>query len=326
MRMNPYRLDLSKCALPAIDALSTACREAKAVLSARSDDIIAKSAHTNDPYAVELRAAAAHFFYFQDRGPDGITRTARRLCAAIRLYCEFVDNSRYLKVYFRRAKVGLLRALTAWAAHAPDNSRARHVNVVNASYLANVATALQSAVSFFVAAAPCAPLRRFGGRLMWHYPKPQELTNLLAITCALNDGCRVVRRAMDVGWRRGMGSRSPISASAWEARMHVFSLNGHAPSERDNIAELLDKLRRLCLGLRIAAEAVGRFFRNVDGTRAPESEALYFATEWASHPENRRLREGERITDTIVLCMPLIRSIVDKATAMVTAVATMLPN
>lgn len=313
----PYFLDLSPDSVAATNNLSIACFRAKEELRGRAEVLEAAAAPGSHEagHARELVEAAAYLFSFDiDRGADAENRNARRLCAAARLFCEYILESTYLAVHYGNRKsfdsrtgvdsvgrgFGLLHDYTAWSAHPATRSPGGDNLRVDGAYIEVTATVMVAAVSALVA----ADVQLVGDRgerlpLMWQYPEPIDGA-LFDMCTALNTHCEVLRGHMDKEWWCAKES------SLRSARFHVFWFRGHAPKANDTPDVLLDKARRLCLGLRLFAEDVG----NNLASHRPAASALKKATTWAAHPHNRRLgKVGDWLTDTIVLGMPLYKRI-----------------
>ena len=325
-----YALDRSADAIEATNALSAACRNAKELLQHRVIQLEGTSLQGAE-YAGELRAAAAHLFAFEDRGADQYTRDARRLSSAVRLFCEYINNSCYLiSHYGSKGKggsgLGLLHSHTEWAAHAEAKSGSVGLVVVNKRYIVRTAEMLTRAARTLAEASVTVPPRVADDSrpLMWHYPADGEHGELVQACQALNRGCADLRRRMDAKWRYCGMSLFANLRSLWAIRMHVFSLNGNAPVDTDSVADLVHKARRLCHGLRLFAEHVGNILN-----RPPESTALWDATVWAAHPENRRLvptglPNGDRLTKTVILSGEFFVRVLKTADSLVDAATTLV--
>ena len=321
-RGRTYILDRSDDSVAATDALSTACQCAKDRLQARAATLVRTASpdvHASE-HARELREADAYLFYFQDRGADAFRRNARRLCGALRLLCEYVLHSSYLHRLYssdEATAVGRLHRLTAWAAHAP----ARHGGDfrIDDAYISSVAVALTEAVATLDAANVEVPRTdHLAEPLMWRYPAEHERLMLVAACVTLNVDCAAIRLEMDARWHRE-APRTDAEVALWHARDHVFWFRGHAPTAAESMDELLDKARRLCLGLRLLAEDVGNIL-----SRPAEATALWEATVWAAHPHNRRLGRDDRLTETVALDAAYWTHVVVLARALVEATAVSL--
>lgn len=298
MSRRGYVLDRSPAAVEATDNLSNECRAAKERLHARATELEsccdgdAEQQQARLEFANELRGAAAHLFAFEDRGADSSTRNARRLACAVRLFCEYVNWCRYLYDSYE-PDVRRLYHASAWAAHSERPGSSFPIKAFNSE---KIGQSLKRVVNILCTTeAPDHVQQALTRPLMWHYPETHDHAAFVRACITLNEGCACVRAQTTIAWRH-YPSRSYFSSiyhkDLRQARTHVFSLSGHAPTDEDSDEELLDKARRLCLGLRLFAESVG-FALGIRRIRETTTN-LWFATEWASHPSNRRLRSTDR--------------------------------
>lgn len=236
------------------------------------------------------------------------------------MLCEYVLQSSYLHRLYRvhgdkSTAFGRLHRLTAWAAHSPARPDGNFR--VDGAYVRRVAEALTGAVDALIAAEVDVPLasHHLAEPLMWRYPAEHERLALAAACVTLNGDCATIRSEADARWHRE-APRTRVDKALWRARDHVFWFRGHAPTAADSTDELLDKARRLCLGLRLLAEDVGNILH-----RPAQATALWEVTVWAAHPHNKRLGRVNRLKETIALDAPFFAHVVELARALVSAVA-----